>query len=119
MDTGAWFTYMVSAPEDVDANREVIDRVLGETVTNGVEESELRQAVNKATAGCIMQSERPGNRLFGLGSRWLTCNEYISTDDTLDRLKSISVDDVSVAARKYLSEPTKEVLAVADESVAS
>ena len=39
-----------------------------------------------------MQSERPSNRLFGLGSRWLTCGEYISTDETLKRLRALDVD---------------------------
>ncbi len=39
-----------------------------------------------------MQSERPSNRLFGLGSRWLSCGEYISTDDTLEKLRGLDVD---------------------------
>ena len=70
-------------------------------------EKNLNQAINKATAGCIMQSERPANRLFGLGSRWLTCGEYISTDDTLALLRALDVDAVSNAAAKYLVEPPK------------
>ena len=115
MDCGAWFTYMVCAPDDTASNRSLIEDVVRRTAQSGVESDELEQAINKATAGCIMQSERPGNRLFGLGSRWLTCNEYISTDDMLDQLRSLDVDAVSKAARKYLNEdaPT-EILASAD-----
>ncbi len=58
-DTGAWFTYLVCAPEDSKSNSQSIDQILNTVATSGVEQSELEQAVNKATAGCIMQSERP------------------------------------------------------------
>ncbi len=113
LDTGAWFTYLVCAPEDAEENTLAIDRVLQTVATDGVTAEELNQAINKATAGCIMQSERPANRLFGLGSRWLTCNEYISTDDTLAILRALDVDVVSTAATKYLVEPSKEIVASA------
>lgn len=111
IDTGAWFTYMICAPEDTESNRRLMDAVIKRVADNGVEAHELQQAVNKATASCIMQSERPGNRLFGIGSRWLTCNEYISTDDTLDKLRALTVDEVSQAAAKYLPETGDEIMA--------
>ena len=94
-DSGTWFTYMICAPEDVTANQRILDDVLQSAVEKGVEPSELQQAINKAAAGCIMQSERPGNRLFGLGSRWLMCDDYVSVDQTLDRLRGLDVETVS------------------------
>lgn len=119
IDTGAWFTYLVCAPEDVQANRHQIDLILQEVATSGVQADELAQSINKATAGYIMQSERPANRLFGLGSRWLTCGQYVSTDDTLDRLRALDVDAVSQAAAKYLIEQPKEIFTTAStQSVA-
>lgn len=113
-DTGAWFTYLVCAPEDSEANTQQIDQVLRTVATEGVAADELSQAINKATAGCIMQSERPANRLFGLGSRWLTCGEYVSTDDTLSLLNGLDIAAVSKAAAKYLVEQPKEIVASAD-----
>lgn len=117
MDAGAWFTYLVCAPEDAEANTRAIDHVLQAVAADGVNAEELQQAINKATAGCIMQSERPANRLFGLGSRWLTCNEYISTDDTLAILRALDVDEVSRAAKKYLVQPPQEIVASAGTKV--
>jgi hypothetical protein len=61
-----------------------------------------------------MQSERPSNRLFGLGSRWLTCGEYISTDETLERLRALDVDAVSTAAKRYLNADPAEIIASAE-----
>jgi predicted Zn-dependent peptidase len=110
IDTGAWFTYMICAPEDVDSNRRLMDGVIERVARNGVERDELEQAVNKAAAGYIMQSERPGNRLFSLGSRWLTYNEYISTDETLRRLRALDIEQVSQAAHQYLTQAAEEVV---------
>lgn len=111
IDKGAWFTYLVCDPADIDANRKLIQNVFTRTSTDGVTQEELSQAINKATAGCIMQSERPSNRLFGLGSRWLTHREYFSTDDLLDVLKRLDVDSVSKAASNYLVDDAISVVA--------
>lgn len=114
-DDGAWFSYTVCAPEDIAANKDIMDKVLLKTQQEGVNAEELEQAINKAVAGCIMQSERPSNRLFGLGSRWLTCNEYFSTDDLLDKFRRLDVDAVNKAAATYLGRKATEVLAAPDQ----
>tara|TARA_R110002049_G_scaffold4601_5_gene32741 strand:- start:1035832 stop:1037091 length:1260 start_codon:yes stop_codon:yes gene_type:complete len=115
-DNGAWFHYLVCAPQDVESNRRIFDEILKGAAEDGIKPEELKQTINKAAAGCIMQSERPSNRLFGLGSRWLTCNEYISTDEALEKIRSVSVADVSKAAKQYLTQETTEVLATAETS---
>lgn len=112
-DCGAWFTYMVCAPEDASMNRKLIEDILERVASDGVNQDELNQAINKAAAGCIMQSERPSNRLFGLGSRWLTQRLYVSTDQKLERIRNLTVDSVSQAATKYLQGDATEVVAAA------
>ncbi len=100
-DCGAWFTYLVCDPADAPSNRDQIDRILSDVVKDGVTQEELNQTLNKASAGIIMQSERPSNRLFGLGSRWLTQGKYLSTDERLEKIKRVTIDDVGNAARNY------------------
>ena len=100
-DCGAWFTYLVCDPADAPSNRDQIDRILSDVVEDGVTQEELNQTLNKASAGIIMQSERPSNRLFGLGSRWLTQGKYLSTDERLEKIKRVTIDDVGNAARNY------------------
>jgi predicted Zn-dependent peptidase len=118
-DCGAWFTYLSCAPEDIAANRQLLDDLLQHTAESGVEQAEFDQAINKTIAGYIMQSERPSNRLFSLGSRWLSFGEYISTDETLARLRALDVDAVSQAARLYLGGDNAEILASTDLPVTS
>jgi predicted Zn-dependent peptidase len=115
-DSGAWFTYLICAPDDVASNQRIVDQIMKDAAEHGIKEPELDQAVNKATASCIMQSERPGNRLFGVGSRWLMCDDYISIDDTLDRLRCLDVASVSAAAAKYLTTPNQTVTASGEQT---
>lgn len=114
MNEGAWFTYMVCAPEDAESNCRLMNDIIQGAIDKGIKPEELKQTISKATAGAIMQSERPSNRLFGIGSRWLTCGEYLSTDDALDCLRSITVEDVEKAAKKYLTTDATEIVAVAE-----
>ncbi len=118
-DTGGWFRYMICAPEDVESNGRIMDGVIQSVADHGVQQAELQQAINKARAGCIMQSERPGNRLFGLGSRWLMCDDYVSIDETLDRLRALTIESVSEAATKYLTAPSESVLVIGEEAEVS
>lgn len=118
IDCGAWFTYLVCDPADVALNRKLIEDIFRQVAEQGVQQDELTQAINKASAGCIMNSERPSNRLFGIGSRWLTQGEYISTDDKLERIRGLTVDAVSAVATKYLqTAESQEVLAAAESPV--
>ncbi|SRR6056297_530998 len=111
IDDGAIFSYLVCAPEEIDTNEHLMDdllrRVTEKPETFAVDKAELSQAIGKATSACIMGSERPGNRLFGIGSRWLTCGEYQSTDDLLALYRGVTVESVMQAAEKYLAVATQ------------
>jgi predicted Zn-dependent peptidase len=118
-DTGAWFNYMVCAPNEMAENVKIFDDIMRNVAKNGVEQEELDQVINKAAAGCIMQSERSSSRLFSLGSRWLTHNEYVSIDDTLEKLRGLTVASVSKAAANYLTGDQTDILAQASGEVVS
>jgi len=117
-DQGGWFTYLVCAPEDLQSNVRFIDQITAGLVENGVRDDELTQAINKTTAAVIMQSERPSNRLFGLGSRYLMHGDYQSLDDSLDQIRSVDSAAVAQAANEYLSADAVEVMAVAADQPA-
>lgn len=115
-DSGAWFTYLVCVPEDLAANQRFIDQITRSVVDNGVTQEELEQAINKTAAGYIMQSERPSNRLFTVGSRCLIHGDYIDLDQSLSSIRAVDENAIGKAAQKYLAKPTTEILAVAAKS---
>lgn len=109
MDDGAWFTYLVCDPADVDSNLKLIDAANERMVQDGITRDELDQTINKAVASAIMASERPSNRLFGLGSRYLIHGKYHSLDESIDRMRSLTVEDINGVARDYLGGEVQEV----------
>ncbi len=115
-DTGALFTYLVCTPEEMGSNIRLMNEAIDFVVRQGVEQSELDQVVNRTVAGVIMSSERPAQRLFGLGSHWLCCREYLSTDDRLDAYRSVDISAIETAARRYLCSEATEVIAAADSA---
>lgn len=111
-DCGAWFTYLVCAPEDLESNRRFIRDIIRNVVEKGVHEEELQQAINKTTAGYIMQSERPSNRLFSIGSRWLMHDEYVDLDQSLASIRAVDQDAIARVAKQYLAKEPTEILAM-------
>ncbi|MEL6109406.1 MAG: pitrilysin family protein, partial [Planctomycetota bacterium] len=112
-DRGAWFNYLVCAPEDLGANRRSIESIVSTLIKDGVKSDELERAINKTCAGYIMQSEQPINRLFAVGSRYLIHDEYVDLDDSLANVRAVDEAAVVSAARSYLSATPTEILASA------
>ncbi|QDS93010.1 Insulinase (Peptidase family M16) [Roseimaritima multifibrata] len=109
LDSGLMFLYLSCAPEDVDSNLRLIDEVLERVRRDGVEKDELERAIRKTTAAAIMQSERPGSRLFSVGANWLTRNEYVGLDEIIARYEAVSVDSIQQLIQNYSMETITEV----------
>mgnify|MGYP003126257492 CR=1 FL=1 len=113
-DTGALFSYLVCTPDQMDSNIRLMNDAIDFVVREGIEQAELDQVINRTVAGVIMSSERPAQRLFGLGSHWLCCREYLSTDDRLDAYRRVDINAIEAAARTYLCSEATEVIASAE-----
>lgn len=112
-DCGAMFTYLVSHPDELTANRKSVDFLIDQVVRDGVSEDELQRAKNKTLAACIMQSDRPSNRLFGVGNGWQMRGEYLELDAMLERYRQVTVDDIAQAAKECLTSAPTETFALA------
>ena len=73
---GIFLSYLSCAPEDTADNLALIDEICREAQAAGVTPQELKQAKSKICSHVVLQSERPGNRLFSVGSNWLQRREY-------------------------------------------
>ncbi|QDT61824.1 Protease 3 precursor [Stieleria bergensis] len=102
-DQGAWFTYLICDPQNLASNLQSIRTLSDQLVQAAPNEKELQQAINKNTASYIMHSERPGNRLFGLGSRYLMHGEYLDLDQTISGMRGVTTDAIARVAKKYLA----------------
>ncbi len=112
-DDGAMFTYLVCHPDELTANRKRVDKMIRQVIRDGVTEEELSQAKNKTIASCIMQSDRPSNRLFGVGNGLQMRDEYVDLDEMLDRYRKVTLADIAKAAKESLVPSPTETFALA------
>lgn len=112
-ETGGLFSYLVSGPDQIESNVQLMNEAIETLIRDGVEQDELKQVVNKTVAGVIMASERPSQRLFGMGSRWLCCREYLAMDELLDAYRRVDTNAIAQAAKRYLANESTEVIAAA------
>jgi predicted Zn-dependent peptidase len=99
--TGVFMTYLCCAPQDTDSNLNLIQRILRDAETEGVTEAELAQAKSKIRSQIVLQSERPGNRLFAVGSNWVARREYRTVREVIEKYDAVTTGDVTDVLKKY------------------
>jgi predicted Zn-dependent peptidase len=99
--TGIFLTYLCSAPEDIEGNLECLRAILQQAEAEGISEPELVQARSKIRSHIVLQSERPGNRLFAVGGNWITRREYRTVREIIERYQRVTCSDITALLRKY------------------
>ncbi len=118
LETGAFAVYVGTAPERAHEAVEVVsaelDRVLHE---QGIDEDDLESAKGHLKGSMALSLETSNSRMHRLGSSELILDEVVSLDDLVDRVESVTTDDVSrVVDRLFSSGPrTLAVVGPVDE----
>ena len=98
---GIFMTSLCCAPEAAADNLQRMREIVREVQQDGITESEFEQAKNKTCSHVVLNSERPGNRLFSVGGNWIQRREYRTVRQEVDALRAVSLDDVSDLLGKY------------------
>ncbi len=101
-DCGCLTGYLCCAPEDAEANQEILRGIILDAMRHGVTEKELELAKNKVCSSLVLSDERPGNRLFALGQSWLNRRNYEPLDFILSKYHDVTVADVQRVAEQTL-----------------
>lgn len=99
--SGTWLTYLCSDPELTESNLKLIQETFDEVNQNGITQEELDRAKNKLASRLVLRSERPMGRLSSLGGNWVYRQEYISVEDDLKLLNSVTLDSIHNLLKKY------------------
>lgn len=99
--TGIIMTFVGCDPEHAQENLQRVRDLEREVQTNGITEAELTQAKNKICSHIVLQSERPANRLFSVGSNWIQRQQYRTVRQVLDAYEAVTMDDVAAVLAKY------------------
>jgi len=85
-------SYLSSDPQQAAENVQRVCNIYRQVERDGIRAEELEQARTKVKSRVVLSSERPRNRLFSLGSNWISQREYRSVQDDLASLDAVTVD---------------------------
>jgi predicted Zn-dependent peptidase len=106
---GLLMTFLCGNPESTEANFQRLSELQKNLRADGVTESELELAKAKTASHIILSSERPENRLFAVGSHWLTRQNYLTVGEVANRYNSLTIDDINTVIQKYPLQPANSL----------
>ena len=86
-----------NAPRVLSLLREELDNMLEQ----GIYEDELRRAKDKWISSTVLSSESTFSRMRSLASDWVTEGRLISVEEEIERIESVTSDDVIRALRRF------------------
>ena len=99
--TGVLMNFLCCDPAQAQENLQRLRKLQEQLCEQGCTARELELAQRKISAHIILGSEKPGNRLFAVGSKWLNGQPYESVAEAAQHYADVTLDQVNAVARKY------------------
>ncbi len=90
---GSYFAYASCAPNRTDQVEKILLDTL-DSYADSVDADEIERAKNKLATQATVHEESPAGRMRGLGVQWLYLGRYVSLKEELERIMSVTADDV-------------------------
>ncbi len=100
-DVGMFYTWLSCEPDRIEEVLQKTISLLSELSSKPITDSELKQAKSKFKSRLVLSSEKPRNRLFGLGGGWLMRGDYRPLSEDLRHLDEVTIDDLQEVANQY------------------
>ncbi|HJP77237.1 MAG TPA: pitrilysin family protein [Pseudonocardiaceae bacterium] len=104
-DTGMLSVYAGAHPDRLAALSGVLRTVLADVADNGLTEAEVKRGIGQLRGGLVLGLEDSGSRMSRIGKGELNYSDYLSVEETLRRIESVTVEDVAILARELLHRP--------------
>lgn len=98
---GVLMSFLCCAPSQTGNNLQRLLDIQREIEQNGITEEELARAKSKICSHIVLQSERPGNRLFAVGGNWLQRREYRTVREAVQAYQKVTLEEVNAVLKKY------------------
>ncbi|ACQ80727.1 peptidase M16 domain protein [Beutenbergia cavernae DSM 12333] len=109
-EAGAFGVYAGCAPSKVAD----VTRILGEQweqlAADGITAEELERGVGQLSGSLVLGLEDSGSRMSRLGRSEIVFGELVSVDETLERLRAVTADDVRELAAELAAGPRSLVV---------
>lgn len=118
-ETGAFGLYAGCAPAKVAQVVDLLQQQWAELATRLVDGEELERGIGQMCGGLVLGLEDSGSRMSRLGRSEITMGQFTTVDETLDRLRSVTAEQVrDLAAELYAAPRNLVVVGPFDHDVA-
>jgi len=100
-DCGVFSVYAGTSPEQTSEVLGLVAREMREVAANGVTADELELAKQQARASLLLSLEDSASRAAALAQCEMVHGRQISTDETLEKLDAVSLEDCAYIANEY------------------
>jgi predicted Zn-dependent peptidase len=97
---GEQLTYAVCEPSNAEQVADILRTEMANVVNTLVKE-DLEKVIAKAGTAAAVSSERPAGRMQRLGSMLTTSGKYVSLEDELATIESLTIKDLQEVAEAY------------------
>ena len=110
-DLGMFGIYAGCLPRKVDQVLDICRDELTKVADHGITSEELARGIGQLRGSLVLGLEDTGSRMSRLGKSELVYGELLSVEELLDRIGSVSLDDVRSVARDVVAaRPTLAVI---------
>lgn len=92
-----------TTPQKVTLALKTIKKVIDDVVKNGFTQEELDQVLNMSISALKLQSDSPNNMANFIANHYQRNNEVYSKDKTIERYRSITLNEVNEVAREIFN----------------
>ena len=104
-DTGAFSVYAGCQPDNLGEVAAVVREVLTDVAEHGITDAECARAKGSLRGGLVLGLEDTGARMHRIGRSELSYGQHWSITETLERISSVSTEEVRSVAADLLHRP--------------
>jgi predicted Zn-dependent peptidase len=118
IDSGLFTIYTGTAPKQTEEVLKVSMDIIGDVLSKGLTEAELRKGKEQLKGSLILSLESTSSRMNRLGKNELMLGRHYSLDQIIERIESVQLDQVRELTREIFSNSfSLAMVGQSDESI--
>jgi predicted Zn-dependent peptidase len=104
-DTGHLSVYAGCQPDRLGSVAGVVHEVLADVARNGLSDAEVARAKGQLRGSLVLGLEDTSSRMSRIGKGELSYADYLTVEQTLERIETVTADEVAGLAKLLLARP--------------
>ncbi|NMR19547.1 pitrilysin family protein [Cellulomonas fimi] len=108
-DTGIFGLYAGCTPAKVDEVTRLLEQEWERLANDGITAAERERSIGQLSGGLVLGLEDTGSRMSRLGKAELVHGELLGLDESLERIRAVTAEEVRVLAGELAAQPRSMV----------